>query len=526
MPGTVTKSRQSGTGTADPRGLGGACGEPSGLAAARIPATDQELFARSVPAAVSVYLPAAVASRALGFLRAVVLTWLMPPGEYGVLGLLLLTVAWAAPVASLGLSESLARYVPAWQASGRLASRLIQQLLWALSLTAGFAVVFAWLGPAVFPGGLGGGQRDLWALAGLALWCQVAYLLVIAVLKGMRLFGALAASELLGGAGFAALAISLAAAGYPTARVVAWTFAVSSLAAAAWAGTAIWRALRQGRQPTSSPEPAASPEDTGRAAASAAWRFGIWAAAAAVAWQWLHYWPLAYLQAVAGNDAAGHFAAARQLAQPVAVAGTAAVAVIAAHAARLWELGRRDEAEALWEYWMIVAGGLLVALAVVLSMLRGVAVALLGPEYARAVEALPGLLWFFSLCSLIGFAAVHFALLERNWLMLPAWCAGLAAAVFASGLFVTRAQSAEAVAGAAWVSAIGMLAATVALLALLIWTGWRPRPATLLVLLGSVGTVVPSPWQPAFVVLLVGTAASRGGLLRGWTAASSSRRRA
>jgi len=236
------------------------------------------------------------------------------------------------------------------------------------------------------------------------------------------------------------------------------------------------------------------------------WRFGCWAALGAIAWQWLHYWPIVWLKQVAGTEAVGHFAAARYLSQPVAIAGTAFVAIAGSHAARLWESGSKQSAQDLWQRWLVVFGGALIGVAIVAAIFRDYIVAVLGPRYASAVTILPGLLWFFSLVCVNGFVAVQFALAERNHLLLWAWMAGVLVSLWAGQRMMLQREAlwrfsspAEA---AAWIAVVGMLCATLVVLLLATTTGWRPRLSVVVVLVATAGCALPALEQIACLLML------------------------
>ena len=185
--------------------------------------------ADSMAGSLSLYLPATAITRLIGLARGMILPHLIPASAFGLFQLAILAINVLNPLCNGGLYEGLARYVPEHEARGTLGPWLRRALTLAAVVTiACVALVMLAAGPLgyAFFATLGTAQaasadaatcRRLMYLAGLGVACVVAYFLLVAVFKGLRMFRAVSLMELGNNVGFTGLTILLAWLGWKSA---------------------------------------------------------------------------------------------------------------------------------------------------------------------------------------------------------------------------------------------------------------------------------------------------------------------
>ena len=395
-----------------------------------------------------VYLPAAGLTRLVGLGRAILLIWLLPVEEFGLLSVALLVVNVAQPVCSLGLNEAIGRYVPHHEAKGSLlpfvrrAARLV--LAAGLILTALLAVGGPFVGEALLGSRLVEAahpvhqSQRLGALIGMiaaATLGLIAYWLVGSVLRGLRLFRALSVMELGSSLLFAVLATGAVLWGWRSAEAVLGCYVLSVLVPGLVFGLSCVRRL--GSWPG---------QRDGRADATRGGllRYGLWLAAAMVMWQLLQYWPMWYLNKTGSKELTAVYAGVRVIAQLVLVAAGAMTTVVAAAVTRTWETQGREAAEGQLRLAIKTIGLGLLSVCAAASLCRVWLIGLFPAAYEAGGAILPVLLGNFMAAGMVGLLVVWFGLLEKTVWTLVVYAAGTFCNVW-FGLFLMGGAS-----GAHW----------------------------------------------------------------------------
>lgn len=381
---------------------------------------------------------ATACSRAIGLARGVVLAWLIPQEEFGLLGIALLVANILMPICGAGLYEGVARYAPLHEASGTLRQFVLRVSLLVLVialvtcgiLVLGSGTVGSWLFTAGwFASGTAPSPEHVAQaipLTRAVLACVLTlacYQTLLGLLKGLRLFRAVAAAELLAAILFTLLAVAGASLGYATAHAVMYGYALSSALSVVMLAPGLF--IRVG----TTPQP--KPDRPRRGPASLVF-YSLWAAATAVTWHALSYYPMWYLLKVSDSATVGTFHAVRIITQLIQVGAVMLTAVVAANVNRLWERQGRDIArpqlELLTRASLI---GLMVA-ATLLSLARPLVMGLFPPAFAAGTAAYDPLVLFFLLVGIVGLTAIRLNVVERPKLVFFAWLLGAAVNVIAS----------------------------------------------------------------------------------------------
>jgi len=408
-----------------------------------------------------VYLPATVLYRGVSFARGLVLAWLLSghAGQYGLLSVALQVINVLAPLASLGVAEAVTRYVPAYEREGRLGGLLAVACVTAglLGSIAGVLLLVGreWIW-GVFFGGAGAREgAELSAALAACVWGLIAYLMLMAVVKGLRFFRALAVLELFHGAAFLALAVWAVVRVRAAAVAVVYSYCAALLLTVAVFASLLWGWLRRlGERDRCVP--------LGQTL-SRLLKFGVWAAAAGVAWQGLQLCSLWYLGWVRADVVFDSFAATRLLGQVIAVFAMAVAAVVMTQVNKYWEQNQRHLADRQLDFYAKVTTLGLLAVSVVMTAGGRWLFKLLPAEFSAGVAVLPEVLLFYLLGGMVSFQAIHFSLIEKTRLMLWSWSGALLANVV---LVARWCRGAWALEGAASSAAAAMAVAMVIALVL------------------------------------------------------------
>lgn len=446
--------------------------------------------ASGVTGAVRVYLPATALYRGLGLLRGLVLAWLLAgaAGQYGALAIALQVVGILAPLASLGMTEAVARYVPMYQAK----RRLVAFLELACGLTLGITVLIGVLlvafrrplgqillaGKETLPADVG----PLAAAAIAAIVATVLYFLIVGILKGLRMFSALGAMEIVHGALYFLLMVLALIAIERRAVVVLWAYV-----AALVIPTAGWSLVLRRRLNNEAPDDSHAPLPAVPLAHRLI-RYGFWAAAAGIIWQaWQMYslWYVAKVDTAANVDI---FAASRLVGQLLMILGAALGAVIMTNVCTEWEKGDREHADFQFDLFSKLALLAVLAVGIAAVALREPLTLLFPRRFAPVADILPASFLFFQWLVVLMFLAIRFVVMERMHRMLWAWATGLLAnALFCAAWIRPGSGLAPAAEAAAW-SCVPALAATFGLIR------WKDRPFSPgLVLITAVAGVLLLP---------------------------------
>ncbi len=488
------------------------------------PAVDRDapprLFrASSVLGSLGVYVPTSMAHRLMGFVRFVLLTWVMSPAEVGLLQIGFVAINVISPLSCAGLYESVSRYVPLYETRGELPgflrrivpfvlllSAVVSMLLLAGAEPLGRAVFAVFGGPAM-PDASGAHTR-LAAVTCLAGFALTGFLLAGAVLKGLRMFRAVSLMELVHNTTFTLAAVGVALAGGDTAGAVLTCFAILLVAVTLAFAPPLAAAVRK-----ACPRPEAPPTCDSRSLYGRMLRFGVWAALAAVMWQLLQQYPLWYLQKVHGPGLTGVFGAVRNLTQGVLLVAMTVVAVLQTQVARTWEARGRAEADAQFRT-VYKATAILLLLGCALGTAAAPLLIRVFPaEYARGAEVMALSLLSFLLTSHLGFLGIHFQLIERTGLLFAPSAVSVAGCA-AAGWWLIQAEldAGQAMRAAAWTAVLGG-GAGLTLCLLLLRLQHRPFDrGSLIVLMASLALLLP-PWAMLPAAGAVGLAAARTNLI-------------
>jgi O-antigen/teichoic acid export membrane protein len=478
--------------------------------------------ADSIALSLGVNTVAMVLQRGLGLLRGVLLVWLMTTAQFGLLGVSLLVTNLLLPLCSLGLYEGVARYTPQYEAAGRLrrfaakGTALIG--LMGLITTAALLLAAESVGAALFStaplegDGAATSPAEAAALARAALLCVftlVLYHSVLGLLKGLRMFRALSAAELLAAVLFTVLALGLAGAGWGTARVLMLVYAASNVLTILVFAPGLCRRLV--RAEAEAPRPPVEPgigHDNERPVWSTLLKYSVWVGGTTMLWHALAYYPTWHLLKVTDEATVGTLHAVRMITQFVQIAAVMLAQVVAAAVNRTWEHEGRESAVAQLDRLTKLSLLALLGGAILLVIARPVMMRLLPGKVAAGVAAYQPLLLFFFVVGAILLITIRLNLLEKPRLVFFAWLMGCAASLttcFAflgppSELFANGSEQALRV--AAWAGVCGVVTALLVLLVLVhrhrIGVG---RPA--LVLIGASIFVAAPPFVAGLALVAV-----------------------
>ena len=475
-------------------------------------AESSRLFrATSVADSLGIYLPASVGCRLIGLVRGVILAWLLTAEQFGLLQIALVAVNVLIPLAGAGLHEAVARYVPQYEA--RHALRPFLRRAWVFSILVAAVLCglfFTAAGPLaklVFTsyqqGATGAGQ-----CAGLTRWIAVSslvlivYWLVLAALKGLRMFLAVGLLELAGGATFTVAAVAVGLAGARSADAMIAVQALAYAVVVGIIGSLLCRHLRRLPDQNGPLIPVAND-----GAAPTVWaqlvRFSIWTALAGVLWQAMQYYPMWHLQKTHGPEATAVFGGVRLITQAVLIAATSVIMVVQATVTRTWETQGRQAADRQLSLAFKMTALLMLLGCGVLAVAAPLLMRLFPADYGAGAQIIPELLAFFMVGGYLAFVVVHFVLIEKTRYVLGLWLVGvLSNAAFAHWLVRSELAPTTALHASAWA---GLLGIATALAAGLVWMRIERRPldfGSALLIACTFALVLPGYVLGALLVLL------------------------
>lgn len=476
--------------------------------------------ADSVGTSLSLYLPATVGSRLMGLIRGVALAWLMSESQYGLLQVALLWIAMMQPLLGVGLNEAMARYVPQYETRHALRSFLARAVSLAVLIGAILSGL-AWLAAAPLARFFLGAPPEarelpdaaatsaLGRLAAITTFCLIVYFLMLAILRGLRMFRAISLIETVYQVGYTVVAVVLAASGYKSTRAMLACYAASVLATtlvfAPWLTHLVVRAPDQRESLSQTGE--------GRSLLEQMLRFSVWAALAAVMWQTLHYYPMWYLHKVCGRhgEVTAVFAGVRLLTQVVLVVAVAVAAVVQTSVTKTWESRGRETADRQLLLAFKTTVLLLLAISGLLAVSARLLVRLYPASYREGAAIVAPLALTWLICAYLLLLAINFSLIEKTRHVFLPWCLGLLCNVaFSRWLVQPHLSAEEALKAAAWAGVLGITPALI-LSVTLLKAERRPLDLGTWLLLGVTwALVLPMPLMVpviALVLLLaVGTA--------------------
>ena len=417
------------------------------------------------------YLPAAAGYRVIGLARGVLLAWLMTEQQFGLLQIALLAVTILFPLCGVGLHEGFARYLPLHEAAGTLRPFLRRALPLTAVLVALFCILVAAASPLVARGFFVPIDESaptvpretslaLARLTAAGTLVLIAYMLVLAMLRGLRLFRALSVMELIGHTLFTLLAVAVAWAGYRNSQAILVVYCIAYGAVTALFALLLARAVGQiepGEMFTAPELPIADERPLRRML-----RFSAWAALGAVLWQTLQYYPMWYLQKTQGPEVTAVYGAVRLLAQAVLIAAVSVVTVVQTAVTRTWEAEGIEPADRQLALAHKVTALVMLAGCGLLYAAGPWVMRIFPAEYAAGLPIVPLVLMFFMVGGHLAFLAVHFILIEKPRHTFAIWSVGLAGSVlFAAWLVRPGQETHAALTAAAWAGILGISLAAV-----------------------------------------------------------------
>ncbi len=394
--------------------------------------------------AMGTYLPATVASRLINFGRILLLTWWMTTQQFGLLAMILLSMNVMTPLCSLGLSEAVARYVPQHETRGTLwlfVRRSARVVLLVTLISVALMIAFSsFLGvflyaqvftdPKVFAE-FAADAPLLARLSAIVIGLMVAYFYLLAFLKGLRMFTALAVMEIAHSVLFLVGAAVAWWMGHLSALTLTGIYGISMAIPIVVVGGGLVRAISRWRSQH-------APLQDNRIARILL-KFSLWATLAGVTWQILVAYPAWFLNKIHGNEAVGVFHALRQVGQFILIGAAAVTTVIMTTVTKTWESQGREVALRQLSLAFRGTGLGLLVLCGVMALSKDLIGQVFRPEFEPGVAILPLHALFFLMAAFLAFLSIHFHLVERTRHMFWPWAIGVASNVlFAMWLATPR----------------------------------------------------------------------------------------
>ncbi len=384
--------------------------------------------------AMGTYLPATVASRLINFVRILLLTWWMTTQQFGLLAMILLSMNVMTPLCSLGLSEAVARYVPQNETRGSLwpfVLRSARVVLLVTLISVALMIAFSsFLGvflyaqvftdPKVFAE-FAAEAPLLARLSALVIGLMVAYFYLLAFLKGLRMFTALAVMEIAHSILFLTGAAVAWWLGHLSALTLTGIYGISMAIPIVLVGCGLVRVISRWRSQH-------APLQDNRVARILL-KFSLWATLAGVTWQILVAYPAWFLNKIHGNEAVGVFHALRQVGQFILIGAAAVTTVIMTTVTKTWESQGREVALRQLSLAFRGTGLGLLVLCAIIALSKDLIGQVFRPEYAPGAAILPLHAMFFLMAAFLAFLSIHFHLVERTRHMFWPWAIGVASNV-------------------------------------------------------------------------------------------------
>lgn len=418
-------------GSAQADGVGGS--PPSAGAGASAAPIGSRLFS-SAPfnQAMGLYLSATALFRLINFGRILLLTWFMTQQQFGLLTMILAVLNVLTPLCSLGLNEAVTRYVPQHETKGSLRKFMVQSFTLLMAFTT-LSVALIW----IFAGSLGvffyaqvftdaklfaefkADAPELAQLSGVVIGLLIVYFYMLAVLKGLRMFTALAVMELVHGVFFLGASVWAVWSGHLSAFTLTALYGASLLVPIVFFGIGLIRSVQEWE---------AQHHPSGESQwAQRLLRFSVWTTLAGITWQALVYYPAWFLTKVNGHEAVAVFNAVRQIGQFILIGAVAVVTVVMTTVTKTWESRGRDAGRRQLSLAFRGTGLGLLVFCAMLSISRFAIIRLFKQDYAPGADILPLHLLFFLLGAFLAFLPIHFHLTEKTRHSFWPWAIGVAA---------------------------------------------------------------------------------------------------
>jgi O-antigen/teichoic acid export membrane protein len=413
----------------------------------------------------SVFLPAIVVQRALGMVRVILFTHLILLDEMGIWGSGVMVFNVGAPLLCLGAHHTLARYVSAFEARGRLLAfyRWARVCVVALVLLmAGVSLlgcesVLRWIseqGLTIQAAILQQSRLRLAVLGNLVL--MALYLAQVSFMYGLRTYNLVSLTEVVFSVVFTVGALGWVAAD-PSAHSLflahMLSLAITLLGSSVLLGMSVRRIARETASghvvPLAEKEPELEAgaeaegdsigghiplsrekaEDAFRYSRRAGWarmaRFGIVAMLGQLVWQAAGYVSLFMVLRYYGEESGGAFYVILQFAQPLLFLSNAAWTVLYSHVTRRWEGGDRSGALYVLETSYKAIGLTVTTFTILLYVSSPWWIRVLGPQY-QCGYYLSGMFTFFLSISNMTMLTIPARLHERPIIIAVGALAGAA----------------------------------------------------------------------------------------------------
>ncbi len=474
-------------------------------------------------------MPATAITRAIGLARGIVLARLISETEYGLFQITLLVINLLNPLCALGLNEGIARYVPMYETRGTLRRylRQVAPIITGIALAA-CALVFAAAQPlgrliyATVGTGTSLTHAPSITSADVHVWTQltrlaagtafgmVVYFLLLSVLKGLRMFRAVSLMELANNVLFTGLTVGLALGGRQTALVMTACFALALFLMVPLFAIPLRRHITDHPAPAMlSPDARDGPTDASSTMGQLL-RYSTWAAASAVIWQALQYYPMWYLQKTHGAEVTAIFAAVRLVTQVVAIGAVTIVAVVQTSVTKTWETQGPGPADRRLGVAYKCTSLVMLATCILFAAAAEPIMRMFPLSYRAGVRIVPLGLMFFLISGHLTFLAVHFTLIEKMRQLFWPWIVGLLANALLSVMLVSPGMTADrAIHGAAW-AGTGGLTVALGLALILLRRERRPIDAGTVILCAAIYLLALPLWAQlvgtgALLCLLIGS---------------------
>lgn len=430
--------------------------------------------------------------RGVGFFRGIVLTWLMTPAAFGALHVAMTVANVLMSLVSLGLSQGMMRYAPEHEAKGTLRgfvrSSMRIAFLVAGVLSLAILLLADWFA-ALIPGTEFQSVAMIRVVAGCA-FSLAAFHIVMDLMKGLRMFRAVAVMDIASVVGFSLLAVATAWLWTDNAAIVLAGYGVSSLILAFWFAGGLKKSINAPGEANTRPVQV----DAGM------WRFSLWMMGTMLAWHALQQCGLWYLSWRDGSASAGAFYAARLFAQLVLWGGFALSSALSAHVTRAWETAGPDDALLRLETGtkfgclMVLTGGVLLAIAGpwLLRVFKS--------EYSISHQTFNVLVTAFCYLAMFGFVQIRFSVEHRSHRSFWTCIGGLSVALM-SAFVLTNLSNANVIHRAAWITLVGGMSAVALAMLVLVARGGKPTLVSIALTLSLVSIAIDQ--RLALSILLV-----------------------
>lgn len=504
-----------------------------------------KLFAPAgLTASVGASAGALLAGRSIGFVRGVVLAWLLSQRAFGLFHVAVAVVNLLVPLSSLGLTHGVLRYAPAHEVAGTLGpfARRVGLLVLVIAAAVGGVLLFApsSITESIFAAGAGidviastspasdaaptgAAPRGLVVTAVACTFSLVLFHLVLDLMKGLRLFRAAAAMDVLGVFLFSSLAVGAPSAGFDSADAVLLAYGLGNVLAVLVFWPPLIRYLRAQRS-DSAGRPSKPLIDAKLI------RFSFWIAISQVAWHGLQQYVFWHLAMVSGNAVAAVYFAVRLFAQLVLLGAQTLSRAFSANVTRTWEATGRAAALARLEAGGKVGLLAVFAGAVLMAFLKPWILKAFPSDYAPGSSCFDALVLAYAWFGALEFLLIRFHLEEQSvWTFVTSVTGAIANVVLACAVLGRPGDAAavgvvEMLPRAGWVCAAGSGLSVLACLTVLTLTGKRPSVWTVLLIVGMGGLGVGWAWGAGLLALAVAAAVGRVGvftsgeraLIAGW----------